>query len=52
MKIANRTVLAIAVATLGGCTGQVALLKNDKGELAKCEVTQGEAMWSGIVFGI
>ena len=46
MRIA---VLIVGLGVLYGCAGQVALLKNDKGEIAKCEVTQGEAMWSGVI---
>jgi len=49
MKSAFLTISAFAVAILTGCTGHIALLKNAKGELARCEVTQGEAMWSGVI---
>jgi hypothetical protein len=49
MNTIRRASIAIAMFALYGCTGQVALLKNEKGELARCEVTQGEAMWSGVI---
>lgn len=49
MTVFRLKLLIAMVAMLSGCTGQTALLRNDRGELAKCEVTQGEAMWSGVI---
>ena len=49
MSISKLGLVIVIVGVLYGCAGQVALLKNDKGEIAKCEVTQGEAMWSGVI---
>ena len=41
--------LAVAIAMLSGCTGQTVLLRNNKGELAKCEVSAGSAMLTGVI---
>ena len=49
MSLIKSLLLAVIVLMQYACTGQTALLRNDRGELAKCEVTQGEAMWSGVI---
>ena len=49
MNITSLVSITVAISALSACTGQVALLKNDRGEIAKCEVSQGEAMWSGVI---
>ena len=41
--------LIIAMAMLGGCTGRTVLLKNDEGRIARCEVSAGETMWTGVI---
>jgi hypothetical protein len=34
---------------INGCTGKTVLLKNNKGELAKCEVSATDTMHTGII---
>lgn len=41
--------LTVAITLLSGCTGQTVLLKNNNGELAKCEVSAGSAYLTGII---
>ena len=49
MTMSSLTLSILALALLSGCGGQVILLKNDKGEIAKCEVSQSVAMWFGVI---
>jgi hypothetical protein len=49
MKLAKLTIFSMLLLSIGGCSGRVVLLKNEQGELAKCEVKQGEAMIAGVI---
>lgn len=41
--------LTVAIVMLSGCTGRTVLLENAKGEIAKCEVSAGSAVLTGVI---
>ncbi len=49
MKLVKLTVLGVIFFGVVGCSGKMVLLKNDKGEMVKGEVTQNEAMVAGVI---
>lgn len=49
MKLVKLMVFGVTLLGIVSCSGRVVLLKNEKGEMAKCEVKQGEAMVAGVV---
>lgn len=49
MNIKTFTFLTVVVALLTGCAGRTVLLANDKGLIAKCEVSTAATMWTGII---
>lgn len=42
-------VAAICGLLLSGCTGKTVLLKNDRGDLQKCEVGAGSTYLTGVI---
>ncbi len=42
-------IVVLAALVVSGCVGRTVLLRNDKGELARCEVSGGDAMLQGIL---
>lgn len=47
MRKAMLAALAAVVMLTGCASGQLALMQNGKGELARCEVSVGDVQWSG-----
>ena len=41
--------LTVAIAMLSGCTSRTVLLRNNKGEIRKCEVSTGTTLWTGVI---
>ncbi len=42
-------IVLLAALIVSGCVGKTVLLRNDKGDLARCEVSGGDAMLQGIL---
>mgnify|MGYP003436132933 CR=1 FL=1 len=49
MKLKFSYVFIFSTILISGCAGKVALLKNQEGDVAKCEVSSGDTMLTGVI---